>query len=148
MYQTGCNAYRQSAGNSIEDNRVVLIKLYNGAIKFIAGARRGIAESSAKIRGENISKAMAIIEELNCALDMEKGGQMAAQLNDLYRYAMDQLTKVTVQNDLQALEQAEGVLITLKEGFEGAYRQLKNGGAPQQIMEETRPIQEGVRFAI
>jgi flagellar protein FliS len=149
MYQTECNAYRHSAGNTVEDNRVILLKLYDGALKFLAHARRGIMEKSPKTKGENISKAMAIIEELNCALDMEKGGQMADQLNSLYGYAMEQLTKVTIKNDLQALDQAVQVLATLKEGFEEAYQQLKNSrDTVQPVMDEARPLQEGVRFAI
>ncbi len=129
MYQTGCNAYRQSAYNTVEDNRVVLVKLYDGAINFIANARRGIAENSAKIRGENISKAMAIISELDCALDMEKGGQLSMQLGSLYRYIMEQLTACNLRNDLDALDQAVSILMTLKEGFETAMNQQKNSAA-------------------
>jgi flagellar secretion chaperone FliS len=150
MYQTGCNAYRQSAGNTVEDNRVVLLKLYDGSLKFLAHARRGIMEQSPRIRGENISKAMAVINELNCALDMEKGGQLAAQLDSLYQYVIDQLTTVNMKNDLQALDQAERILVTLKEGFDGAYQQMKRGGSAPQVMEETKPVpvQEGIRFAV
>ncbi len=148
MYQTGCNAYRQSAGNTVEDNRVVLLKLYDGSLKFLANARRGIMEQSPRIRGENISKAMAVIDELNCALDMEKGGQLAAQLDSLYQYVLDRLVIVNMKNDLQALDQAERILITLKEGFEGAIQQVKRGSHAPQVMEDTTPVQEGIRFAI
>ncbi|MDX9785872.1 MAG: flagellar export chaperone FliS [Desulfobacterales bacterium] len=126
MYQTGCNAYRQSAGNTIEDNRVVLLKLYNGTLKFIANAKRGLIENSPKIRGENISKVMAIITELDCALDMDKGGALSLQLRGLYRYVMAQLTSGNIHNDLKSLDRAETILLTLKEGFEAALQQQKN----------------------
>lgn len=126
MYRTGCNAYRQSAGNAVEDNRVVLIRLYDGAIRFIANAKRGISMHSAKIRGENISKAMAIVTELNCALDMDKGGSLSEQLRNLYRFVMMELTVGNLKNDPQALEQAETILLTLKEGFETAINQQKS----------------------
>jgi len=148
MYQTGCNAYKKSAGNSVEDNRVVLIKLFDGVLKFIANARRGILAGSPKIRGENISKAMAIIEELNCALDMEKGGQMAAQLDSLYGFAMDRLTSTSMNNDLQALDDAEHVLAMLKEGFENAVMQLKSQTVDPPAMKVSNSLPEGVRFAV
>lgn len=147
MYQNGCNAYRQSAVNIVEEKPVIVIKLYGGALKFLANAKRGIAEKSPRIRWENISKVMAIVDELNCALDMDRGGRLASQLDSLYRYVMDRLSTANMKNDLQALDQAENILETLKEGFEGAYYQMKHAGSTQ-VIEETRSEREGVRFAL
>lgn len=149
MYQTGCNAYRQSAGNTVEDNRVVLIKLYTGAINFIIGAKRGISENSVKLRGENISKAMAIINELDCALDMDRGGALSVQLGSLYRFVMEQLTAGNRHNDLQALDQAESILATLKDGFETALRDQKSASAlPAEEAALPQQGVEGVSCAI
>ena len=148
MYQTGCNAYRQSAGNAVEDKRIVLLKLYDGVLRFIAQAQRGIQEGAPKIRGENISKAMAIIEELSCALDMERGGQLSAQLDGLYRYVINLLTMANVHNDISALGKASGILATLKEGFETAVREQKMAVAAPPQAEGGARIPEGVRFAI
>jgi flagellar secretion chaperone FliS len=141
MYQIGCNTYRQSAGNMLEDKNVILLKLYEGAIKFLSIARRGIEANSPKIRGENISKAMAIITELDCALDMEKGGAIAVQLRSLYQFALDRLLSATMKNDMEALGQAKDVLTTLKEGFEGAVR--ATSAVPPRM--ETAP--RSARFA-
>lgn len=147
MYQNGCNAYRHSAGNTVEDNRVVLLKLYDGALKFLGYARRGIMEKSLNIRGENISKVMAIVTELDCALDMDKGGELSIQLASLYRYTMEQLTAANQHNDLKALGRAERILMTLKEGFEAAVAGQKIGPAEPSPMEMTPP-REGVRLAV
>jgi flagellar protein FliS len=125
MYQTGCNAYRQSAGNTLEDSRVVLLKLYDGILKFLAQARRGMLEGSPKIRGENISKIMAIITELECALDFEKGGEIAANLGSLYQYAMGRLTSASIANDVEVLDEVKDIFSTIKEGFEIALQEQK-----------------------
>lgn len=125
MYQAGRNAYINSVENTVEDKRVILIKLYEGAIKFINFAKRGINEKSPRIRGENISKVMAIVTELDCALDMERGGNIASNLRSLYGFVMNQLTAGNIKNDLKALDNAENILRTLKEGFEEAYLQQK-----------------------
>jgi flagellar protein FliS len=148
MYQNGCNAYRQSAVNIVEEKPVIVIKLYGGALKFITNAKRGIAEKSPRVRGEYISKVMAIVNELNCALDMERGGKLASQLDSLYQFVMEQLSIANIKNDLKALDQAEHILEMLKEGFEGAYDQIKRAGSTQKVVEETRPAQEGVRCAL
>ena len=112
MYQPGCNAYRQSAGNLVEDNKVILLKLYDGTLRFLSVARRGIIEQSPSVRGENISKAMAIVNELDCALDMKKGGDLSSQLASLYRFVMDKLTLANSKNDVAALDKAEDILKT------------------------------------
>jgi flagellar protein FliS len=147
MYQPGCKAYQQSAGNMVEDNKVILLKLYDGTLRFLSMARRGIIERKPSIRGENISKAMAIINELDCALDMKKGGDLSNQLASLYRFVMDKLTLANSKNDLTALEKAENILQTLKEGFEGAARSQKNGSSEPLMTENGTTRQEGVRFA-
>jgi flagellar protein FliS len=148
MYQPGCKAYRQSACNLVEDNKVILLKLYDGTLRFLSVARRGIIEKQPSVRGENISKAMAIINELDCALDMGKGGNLSNQLASLYRFVMDKLTQANSRNDLTALDQAENILNTLKEGFEGAAQSQKNSVATANLVAKNRKTQqEGVHFA-
>jgi len=148
MYQTGSNAYRQSIGNILEDKHVILLKLYDGALKFMALARRGITEKSPKIRGENISKALAIIEELNCALDMEKGGELAVHLDSLYKFTIGCLTTASLKNDPQALDQAKSILTTLKDGFEAAVRNQKSALPEPPRAEVRMRMGDGVRFAV
>jgi len=147
MYQSGCNVYRQSAGNIVEDNQVVLLKLYDGALRFLSLAKRGIMERKPNIRGENISKVMAIITELDCALDMKNGGNISTQLASLYHFAMKRLSAANVKNDLTALAQVETILTTLKEGFEAAVQKQKlEARAAMTSSSAVRP-REGVRVA-
>jgi flagellar protein FliS len=150
MYQTGCNVYKQSAANTVEDKRVILLKLYEGALVFIGCAQRGIMDNSSRIRGENISKVMAIINELECALDHEKGGNISSQLSSLYRYIMDRLLYASQRNDMEALNQVKQVISTLKDGFEEAYEKQKNEVAASQVvpsMPAAAP-QRAVQFAL
>jgi flagellar protein FliS len=157
MYNTGCNAYRHSASNTLEDRRVILLKLYDGILKFLAQARRGILENSPKIRGENISKIMAIITELECALDQEKGGEIAANLGSLYQYIMNRLTVASAENDVEALDHVKEIISMLKDAFEKAYQEQKNTMASHNTKTETHPEiisgmsatpERGVQFAL
>lgn len=140
MYQTGCNAYRQSARNIIEeDRRVVLLKLYDGVLKFLAQARRGMMEGSPKIRGENISKIIAILTELECALDHEKGGEIATNLGNLYQYITNRLTMASAGNDVKSLDHVKEIVSTLKDGFEKAFQEQKNTAAYNNMRAATHP---------
>jgi flagellar secretion chaperone FliS len=148
MYQSGCSAYRKSAVNVVEDKGVILLKLYDGTLRFLSAARRGIMENKPNVRGENISKVMAIINELDCALDMERGGELSIRLASLYRFVTEKLTAANLHNDLSALRQAEGILVTLKEGFEGAIGKQNIRVATPLPVDSAYVPREGVRFAV
>ena len=94
--------------------------LYDGAVRFVRFARLGIEKKNAKIRGENISKVMAILTELDCALDREMGEELVENLSDLYHYMMDRLAIANMKNDAGALDEVEKLLRELKEGFDEA----------------------------
>jgi len=135
MYQTGCSAYKQSAANTVEDKRVILLKLYDGALVFNSIAKRGIRNNNPRVKGENISKIMAIINELECALDHEKGGEISARLSSLYRYIVDRLLHASLKNETEALDQVEKVILALKDGFEKAYMaQKRTEDPPAHVM--------------
>ena len=122
MVQTGHNAYRQNAGNAIISKEQLLLKLYAGSINFLRLARRGMEEKNPKIKGENISKILAIMTELDCALDMETGGEIAENLSALYQHVVFRLVDANLKNDLQGLDDVEHILTQIKEGFEQAVK--------------------------
>jgi flagellar protein FliS len=71
--------------------------LFDGAINFLERASEGFnlddpLEFNATINN-NILKAQAIINELNASLDMDAGGELAANLRRLYEYMDYRLTE-------------------------------------------------------
>ncbi|MBW2167560.1 MAG: flagellar export chaperone FliS [Deltaproteobacteria bacterium] len=122
----------------------ILLMLYDGAMKFVRFARLGIKKKNAKIRGENISKVMAILTELDCALDREMGEELVENLSDLYHYMMDRLAIANMKNDIGALDEVEKLLRELKEGFDEA---AKKESAFQPAIERTQ-MQGGVCIAV
>lgn len=145
MLQSGFNAYKKTASTTIENKERILLMLYQGALNFVNRARKGIEENSPKMRGENISKILAIVTELDCALDKEVGGELAENLSGLYRYIMNRLTIANVKNDTGALDEVEKLLIELKEGFEGAAQKQKASAMPKV---EEGEMPGGLRIAI
>ena len=124
MTATGYEAYSRAVAHTTDKRERILLMLYDGALRFVRFARVGIKEKSPRIRGENISRVLGILTELDCALDREGGGELVENLADLYRYMMDRLTHANVKNDTEALDEVERLLTELKEGFEGALQEV------------------------
>ena len=144
MTPTGYAAYNQAVIHTTDNKERILLMLYDGAMRFVSFARSGIKKKSAKIKGENISKVMAIITELDCALDREMGEDLVENLSDLYHYMMDCLAIANVKNDTSALDEVERLLLDLKEGFDEA---AKNETAFQPAIEHAQ-MQGGFRIAV
>ena len=123
MAPTGCASYRNVIANTTESNEKILLILYESALTAVRIAQRGIEEKNPKLKGEKISRVMTILTELDCALDMEKGGELAENLSVLYRYSMDRLGIANINNDLESLKEVERLLGELYEGFKGAAQQ-------------------------
>ncbi len=112
------NAY---AGNYL-NNQVktaspeqILVMLYDGAINFCQKARYALVAGDKVGRGEGISRAMAIINELNSTLDFEIGGEIATELDALYGFMTRQLVSANVNNDSKKIATVIELLKDLRE---------------------------------
>ena len=127
MKGTGYASYRNVVAATTESKEKILLMAYEGALTSVGIARRGIEENNPKLKGENISKVLAILTELDCALDRERGGDMAENLAGIYGYIMNRLSTANIKNDPEALEEVERLLSELYEGFKEAAAQLDDG---------------------
>jgi len=146
MIATGYAGYRNVMAHTTESKEEILLMLYEGALISLKMARRGIREKNPKLKGEKISKVLAILTELDCALDRENGGKLADNLGVLYRYLMERLTIANIKNDPETLKEAEQVLGELYEGFKDAAAQMADGSVHT---ENHKPeMMRGVTIAI
>jgi len=127
MIATGYAGYRNVMAHTTESKEEILLMLYEGALISLKIARRGIREKNPKLKGEKISKVLAILTELDCALDRERGGDLAEKITAMYGYMMNRLTTANIKNDPEALEEVEQLLGELYEGFKGAAAQMAGG---------------------
>ena len=112
----GINTYLQTEIQSRSPLELVVM-LYDGALRFTADAREAMVRKDVRLRQQHLSRALAIVSELQSTLDMESGGAVADHLDKLYRYVHDRLIDASVKQDLQALDDARRVLTTLREGW-------------------------------
>ena len=125
MTYAGYSAYNRIA-TTIDSKEMILVKLLEGTVRFIQAARVGLEAGNPKAKGENISRVIAIITELDCALDRDMGGSLVENLSNLYQYILTRLTLANLRNDNQIMGEVEELLTTIKEGFEGALKQISS----------------------
>ena len=69
-------------------------------------------------KGNAMSKAIALIDQLNSTLDMERGGQIAENLRALYGYMLNRLTLANATNDVSVVTEVVGLVTKIKSGWD------------------------------
>ena len=101
-----------------QSNNVELIQmLFDGLVESLSAAKGHIQHNSIADKGKAISRATRIVLGLQGALDFEKGGELAINLNDLYNYVTRRLLRVNLRNDLVALEEIYGIMTEIREAW-------------------------------
>ncbi len=113
--------------------------LYEGAIQAIVQAQQYLAEGRIPERSNAITKAMQIVAELQGSLDLERGGEIARRLADLYAYVQDRLIQGNAERNLQALDDALETLTILHQGW----KEISAPARSQTAGPETEPIEAG-----
>jgi len=91
--------------------------LYDGAIKFMRLAIRELEAKDYEAKGRYIDRAQDIINELNAVLDMESGGEIAANLRKLYVFMSKRLSEANVQRDPQMIREVISLMEELNKGW-------------------------------
>lgn len=117
MVYSALSSYQKVQVSSEVNPQKLILMLYDGAIKRIHFAREGVINKDPKQRGENLSKAIAIISELNASLHNIEDESISF-LRSLFLAMMQELCKVSVTNDIQTLDRANKYLMELKRIWE------------------------------
>jgi flagellar protein FliS len=116
--------YKETSITSASREKLLLM-MYEGAIKFTKKAILDMEQKNIPGKCENIGRAYDIILELNNTLDHKVGGQLAAQLEQLYMFMTEQLVKANINNDVNPLKSVLKLLETLYEGWKQAVEKIK-----------------------
>ncbi|MGE0526176.1 MAG: flagellar export chaperone FliS [Bdellovibrionales bacterium] len=118
--------YKQTSVQSASKEKLLLM-LYEGAIRFMKQALMAIDKKDIAGRGMNIGRAFDIVNELNNTLNHEAGGEIAKNLEQLYMFISEQLTKCNASGERKPLEDALRIMETLHSGWVEAVEKLKRG---------------------
>ena len=113
----GVRAYQKVQVMTSGGVRLVVL-LYEGVIKFNRLAARAVRDGDINGRSNYINRSAAIINELQGALDMERGGEIARNLRDLYAYCLVRLMEANMNNSAARIEEVTALFTELKRGWE------------------------------
>ena len=112
----------QSVNNqaqAIEANPHRLIQmLMEGGLTRLAQARGAMERNQTALKGELVSKAIAIVGGLRQGLNLEQGGELAVNLDNLYAYMTTRLMEANLKNDPAILEEVSELLREVKTGWD------------------------------
>jgi flagellar protein FliS len=91
--------------------------LYEHATISVQDARQSLATGDVPGRARAVTRAIAIVGELEGSLDREQGGEIAANLGRLYPYMRERLTHGNITQTDAPLAEVEALLRTLGDGW-------------------------------
>ncbi len=112
----GIGAYQDNAITTQSRGRLIVL-LYEGAIKFLKLAINELQSENYQAKGHYINKAQNIINELNAVLDMDAGGEIAANLRKLYLFMNKRLYEANIQRDSQMIGEVISLLEELNQSW-------------------------------
>jgi flagellar protein FliS len=69
-------------------------------------------------KGKALGKAVRLIGQLDATLNMERGGEIALNLRNLYRYMLERLTVANIKNDPQLVAEVLALVRKIKSGWD------------------------------
>lgn len=113
-------AYRSVAahgGVDAADPHRLILMLLDGALERIATARGAIENHAQEAKNSMLHRAVAIIDELRASLNLQAGGQIAANMADLYEYSGRQLIRANVENRTDLLDEVSNLLREIRSAW-------------------------------
>lgn len=122
MYaKSGTQAYAQvgleSAVLSASPHQLVVL-LFDGALSAMKKATILMEQGDIPGKGQALSKAINIITNgLRAGLNHEMGGELSANLDNLYDYMTRRLLEANLRNDAEAIVEVEGLLTNIADAW-------------------------------
>lgn len=95
----------------------LVVMLYDGAIRDMTSAKESLVAGDLPRKRESMSRALAIVSELQSTLNMKEGGEVAERLDGLYTYVNGRLLEANMKGDTNALDEALSVFTTVREAW-------------------------------
>jgi flagellar protein FliS len=92
--------------------------LMEGGLTRIAQARGAMEREQTALKGELIGKAIGIVGGLREGLNLQQGGELAANLDSLYQYMVTRLLEANAKNEIAPLDEVAGLLRNVKSGWD------------------------------
>ncbi len=99
--------------------------LLDGALGKLAMVKGYMSHGEIAAKGEAIGQAIAIVNGLRASLDKKAGGELAANLDDLYDYIERRLVEANLRNDVAMVDEVSRLLREIKTAWDAIPQQAR-----------------------
>ena len=112
-YGEGNNTSQAMVADKVE----LIQMLFDGLLDSLVTARGHIQRNAIEDKNKSLVRAGRIVIGLQGALDLEKGGDLARNLHELYSYVTRRLVYVNAHNDLSVLEEVQTLMGEIRQAW-------------------------------
>lgn len=124
--QSSARSYQQAQFQTVDRGQLLLM-MFDGGDRFLSQAEQQLTTGDVPGFLNALGRAQAVIAELLSTLDHQKGGEIARNLERLYRFMLDHLLEANLNKSSRHVMQVRRVFGIIG----GAYRDVLRNGMPQ-----------------
>ena len=102
---------------SVANNVALIQMLFDGLVDSVSQAQGHLTHGKIQEKGKAIARASRIVVGLQGALDFNRGGELAQNLNDLYNYVTRRLIFANAHNDMEALKEVQHLMSEIRSAW-------------------------------
>ena len=129
------NAYKKASVNTLDQTKLIIM-LYDGAIKNASFAVEHMKSGQIEKVHDCLIKTKNIVTELMATLNMDRGGDIANNLQSLYSYMFSQLIEANMNKKTEPVV----VVIDLLKELRAAWTQINS-----KKKNDAKSVQKGER---
>jgi flagellar protein FliS len=95
----------------------VIVAFYDGALRFLKAGVQSLNAKNYALKGQQLSRAHAIVNELRATLDHTQNPALCGELERLYSFVLDCITESNMNADATKLHGAVRVLEQLRSAW-------------------------------
>jgi len=127
----GSSRYQQSQVLTAGREQLLLL-VYDGILRFLSRAHRGLEEHDYHEKHLGISRAQTLIIELRRTLDFAAAPELAHNLTRIYTYLIEELAQVDAQDDDSRLQHVIRLVTEMREAWRDAAKQAALGSGEER----------------
>lgn len=116
MTQTARRAY-QATQVQQEDGLSLVVQLYDGMLGYLRRGAELMADRNPLGASESVRRAVDIVGELQAVLDLERGGEIAANLDRLYSYCRRRMMEAHLSADPAGLHEVAKLMAPMRDAW-------------------------------
>ena len=134
-YSNYQNAYKKASVNTLDQTKLIIM-LYDGAIKSASFAVEHMKSGQIEKVHDCLIKTKNIVTELMATLNMDRGGDIAKNLQSLYSYMFSQLIEANMNKKTEPVVIVIDLLKELRAAWTQINSKKKNDAKTQNTPEK------------